>query len=195
MVTEWRRYPEEECYTICSSSGYTALISREKTMSAPIEIEMNLVVKDKKALLEHLAQQVDGVTSRISFNYFGKPNDTSFYVRVEERDEPTGVSYYLTAKGSFTSSDGINQRKEVTLPLDKDDVENCKALLGIVQLETRDTKTKTRHAFKIDGLDVTLDEWDVASLGDRLEIEGTDEAKIKEFAATVSEYCDPEPSE
>lgn len=171
-------------------------IKHENLMSAPIETEMNLIITDKSGLLEFLKAQADVKRSQIQFDYYGKPGDKSFYVRVEQRTDAAGtVTRFVTAKGSFVSNDGINQRKEVTLAVPDNAVSDYRDFLELVQLQSRDTKTKTRHAFDIDGLDVTVDEWDTPELGDRLEIEGTDMAKIKDFASRVSAYCQPESSE
>jgi len=61
-------------------------------------------------------------------------------------------------------------------------------------MELRDSKSKIRHHFHIDDLEITLDEWNVEDLGNRLEIEGLDESKVKEFASKIVQYCNPTPS-
>ena len=165
-------------------------------MLAPIETEMNLIVRDKPGLLKFLTELAEVRTSRIAFNYYGKPEDATFYVRIEQREDSSGiVTRFVTAKGSFVSDDGINQRKEVTLTIPEDADDDYKAFLEVVGLKPRDIKTKTRHAFKINDLDVTLDEWDTSELGDRLEIEGSDITAIQEFASKLKQFCDDTPSE
>jgi adenylate cyclase class IV len=157
------------------------------------EIEMNFVVKDKNGLLTHLRTLATETTSEITMTYLGKSGDKNFYIRIEEIKDANGERKFLTGKGNFKSVDGINQRKEITLAI----TENPKKyveFLQLIRMELRDSKSKVRHLFKIDGLEVTLDEWNVAELGDRLEIEGESADKVKDFSNTIMQYCDPTPS-
>lgn len=152
------------------------------------EIEMNFKVKDKKGLLSYLHQQAKETTSHIKMTYLGLKNDDSFYIRIEEIEDDGGKKKYLTAKGNFRSENGINQRKEISLPISRD-IQQYTDFLLLIGMELRDSKGKIRHKFAIGGLDVTLDEWDVEELGDRLEIEGKSEEKIKKFAQSIIEFC------
>ena len=92
------------------------MTNHENLMSAPIETEMNLIITDKSGLLEFLKTQADVKKSQIQFDYYGKPGDKSFYVRIEQRTDAAGnVTRFVTAKGSFANNDGINQRKEAMM--------------------------------------------------------------------------------
>lgn len=156
------------------------------------EIEMNFVVKDKNGLLAFLKELGQETLSQITMTYLGKSGDESFYIRIEEIEKEGNITNFLTAKGSFKSDAGVNQRKEVTLPIN-DDKQKYIEFLQLIGMELRDTKIKTRHMFKIEDLEITLDEWNVAELGDRLEIEGVSEDKIRSFSAKLLQFCDPEP--
>lgn len=158
------------------------------------EIEMNFKVKDKAGLLALLRDQAKEKVSEIKMTYLGKKDDNNFYIRIEEIKDASSKKKYLTAKGNFKSEGGVNQRKEITLPV----TENPQKYIGFLQLigmELRDSKQKVRHEFEIEDIKVTLDEWNVEELGDRLEIEGESEEKVKQFSEKVLQFCDPSPSE
>lgn len=157
------------------------------------EIEMNFKVVDKEGLLAFLKSLVEEKTQNIKMTYLGKHGDESFYVRIEEISDEDGDKKVLTAKGNFVSTDGINQRKEVSIPITSSP-EQYIEFLTLIGMELRDSKSKIRHHFHIDELEVTLDEWDVEDLGNRIEIESLDESKVKEFAGKIIQYCDPTPS-
>lgn len=157
------------------------------------EIEMNFRVKDKDGLLAFLRQQAEEKTSDIKMTYLGKKNDDNFYIRIEEIRDDSGEKKFLTAKGNFKNEGGINQRKEITLPVTEEPQKYIDFLL-LIGMQLRDSKQKVRHQFAMDGLDVTLDEWNVKELGDRLEIEGTSQDKVKEFSEKIIKFCDPSPS-
>lgn len=158
------------------------------------EIEMNFKVKDKEGLLAFLRGQSKEVVSEIKMTYLGKEGDDNFYIRIEEIKDDSGEKKFLTAKGSFKSEGGINQRKEITLPV-TDDPQKYIDFLQLIGMKLRDSKQKVRHQFEIDGLDITIDEWNVEDLGDRLEIEGESEDKVKQFSEKITQFCDPNPSE
>lgn len=157
------------------------------------EIEMNFKIIDKDGLLNYLQSLSKKKTQNIKMTYLGKPGDGSFYIRIEEISDENGDRKVLTAKGNFVSADGINQRKEISIPI-TEAPEKYIEFLTLIGMEMRDSKSKTRHHFHIDDLEVTVDEWNVEELGNRLEIEGIDESKVKEFAVKVGQYCDPTPS-
>ena len=125
--------------------------------------------------------------------YLGEKGNDSFYIRIEEISGQNGNNVILTAKGNFTFNDGINQRKEVSIQT-LAQPSQCIEFLTLIGMELRDSKSKSRHCFHVDDLDIVLDEWNVAELGDRLEIEGRDESKIKKFATKIIQYCNPTPS-
>ena len=158
------------------------------------EIEMNFKVKDKNGLLDFLRGQAKEKVSEIKMTYLGKKNDDSFYIRIEEIKDELGERKFLTAKGNFKSEGGINQRKEITLPV-TDEPQKYIEFLQVIGMELRDSKQKIRHQFEIDGLDVTVDEWNVEELGNRLEIEGDSEDKVKQFSEKVTQFCNPNPSD
>lgn len=158
------------------------------------EIEMNFKVKDKNGLLAFLKNLANETTSEIKMTYLGKKDDESFYIRIEEIKDASGNKKVLTAKGNFTSENGINQRKEISLSI-TENPEKYIDFLTLIGMELRDSKEKVRHQFNIEGLDITLDEWSVEELGDRLEIEGSSEEKVKEFSEKILQFCDPNPSE
>lgn len=157
------------------------------------EIEMNFEVKDKVALLVFLKSLAGEKIQNIKMTYLGKHGDDSFYIRIEEISDEDSNKKILTAKGNFVSSDGVNQRKEVSISI-SGLPEQYIDFLTLIGMELRDSKSKVRHSFKINNLDVTLDEWDVEELGDRLEIEGKSEMEVKAFAEKVVQFCNPEPS-
>ncbi len=157
------------------------------------EIEMNFKIVDKDGLLNYLRSLADEKTQNIKMTYLGKHGDDSFYIRIEEISDENGDRVVLTAKGNFVSTDGINQRKEVSIPI-SEPPEKYIEFLTLIGMELRDSKSKIRHLFRINDLDITIDEWNVEELGNRLEVEGLDESKVKEFASKVHQYCDPTPS-
>ncbi|HPJ17396.1 MAG TPA: hypothetical protein PK639_04190 [Candidatus Woesebacteria bacterium] len=157
------------------------------------EIEMNFKIIDKNSLLNYLRSLADEKTQNIKMTYLGKHGDDSFYTRIEEISDENGDKKVLTAKGNFVSTDGVNQRKEVSIPINETP-EKYIEFLTLIGMELRDSKSKVRHFFHVDDLDITIDEWNVTELGDRLEIEGSDEAKVKEFAAKIVQFCEPTPS-
>ena len=157
------------------------------------EIEMNFKVTNKKGLLAFLRRRADEKVSEIKMTYFDRKNDDSFYIRIEEIKENGRERRFLTAKGGFGSENGINKKKEVSIPITEGTQQYIDFLL-IVGMKPDGSKQKIRHYFKIDGLEITLDEWNVEELGDRLEIEGKSENKIKQFSRRVVQFCDPNPS-
>ncbi len=157
------------------------------------EIEMNFKVLDKEGLLQFLRTLGTETISKIKMIYLGRVGDESFYIRIEEVSDKQGTKRFLTAKGKFKTAKGIKQRKEVSIPISAS-TEQYIDFLTLVGMELRDSKFKTRHEFLIDGLRVTLDEWNVDELGDRLEIEGPSELKVKKFASKIISYCNPIPS-
>jgi len=157
------------------------------------EVEMNFKIINKDGLLNYLRTLVTEKTQNIKMTYLGKHGDESFYIRIEEISDKNGDKKVLTAKGSFVTTDGVNQRKEVSIPI-SESPEKYVEFLTLIGMELRDSKSKVRHFFHIDDLDITIDEWNVAELGNRLEIEGLEEGKVKEFATKVIQYCDPKPS-
>lgn len=157
------------------------------------EIEMNFKVLNKNGLLDYLKSLSKEKIQNIKMTYLGKSSDDSFYIRIEEISDVNGTKKVLTAKGNFISTDGVNQRKEISIPI-TDSVEQYIEFLTIIGMETRDSKSKIRHLFEIDNLSVTVDEWNVEELGIRLEIEGLDDNKVKEFADKIIQFCDPNPS-
>lgn len=157
------------------------------------EIEMNFKIIDKDGLLNYLRSLAGEKTQNIKMTYLGKHGEDSFYIRIEEISDENGDKKVLTAKGNFVSIDGINQRKEVSIPI-AESPEKYIEFLTLIGMELRDSKSKIRHFFHIDDLDITIDEWSVEELGNRLEIEGADESKVKEFASKLVQYCDPKPS-
>jgi adenylate cyclase class IV len=157
------------------------------------EIEMNFKIIDKDGLLNYLRSLAGEKTQNIKMTYLGKHGEDSFYIRIEEISDENGDKKVLTAKGNFVSTDGINQRKEVSIPI-AESPEKYIEFLTLIGMELRDSKSKIRHFFHIDDLDITIDEWNVEELGNRLEIEGVDESKVKEFASKLVQYCDPTPS-
>lgn len=157
------------------------------------EIEMNFKVLDKQGLLTFLKSLGDEKTQNIKMTYLGKHGDESFYIRIEEISDENGEKKVLTAKGNFVTTDGINQRKEISIPILESPDKYIEFLI-LISMELRDSKSKVRHLFHVDDLDITIDEWDVAELGDRLEIEGLNESKVKEFVSKIIQFCDPTPS-
>ena len=157
------------------------------------EIEMNFKIIDKDGLLNYLRSLAGEKTQNIKMTYLGKHGEDSFYIRIEEISDENGDKKVLTTKGNFVSIDGINQRKEVSIPI-AESPEKYIEFLTLIGMELRDSKSKIRHFFHIDNLDITIDEWNVEELGNRLEIEGVDESKVKEFASKLVQYCDPTPS-
>jgi len=157
------------------------------------EIEMNLKVLDKEGLLQFLRTLGAETISRVKMTYLGKAREDSFYIRIEEISDTEGEKRFLTVKGNFKTTNGVNQRKEVTIPISASPKQYID-FLTLIGMELRDSKFKIRHEFHIDNLKVTLDEWNVPELGNRLEIEGFNESKVKEFASKIINYCDPVPS-
>ena len=157
------------------------------------EIEMNFKVIDKEGLLVFLKSLGEEKTQNIKMTYLGKHGDESFYIRIEEISDENGDNKVLTAKGNFVSSDGVNQRKEVSIPITFSS-EQYIEFLTLIGMELRDSKSKIRHHFHVDDIEITLDEWDTEDLGNRVEIEGLNESKVKEFANKIVKYCDPTPS-
>lgn len=157
------------------------------------EIEMNFKIIDRDGLLNYLRSLAEENTQKIKMTYLSKHGDDSFYIRIEEISDEKGDKKVLTAKGSFTTTDGVNQRKEVSIPI-LESPEKYIEFLTLIGMELRDSKSKVRHHFHINNLEVTVDEWDVAELGDRLEVEGLDGSIVKEFAAKIVQFCDPTPS-
>lgn len=157
------------------------------------EIEMNFIVKDKNGLLAFLKSQGKETLSEIKMTYLGKSADDSFYIRIEEIKDDKGERKFLTAKGNFKSENGVNQRKEVTLPLEEDPQKYVE-FFTLIGMELSDSKQKVRHQFLIDNLQITLDEWNVVELGDRLEIEGESDELVKAFSEKIKTFCDPVPS-
>lgn len=157
------------------------------------EIEINFKVVNKKGLLAFLLSLGNEKIQNIKMTYLGKQGDESFYIRIEEISDENGEKKVLTAKGSFVTTDGVNQRKEVSISI-SESPEKYIEFLTLIGMELRDSKSKVRHFFRIDDLDITVDEWDVTELGDRLEIEGSEESKVKEFATKIIQFCDPTPS-
>ncbi len=86
----------------------------------------------------------------------------------------------------------MNKRKEISIPI-LESTEKYIEFLLLIGMNRRDSKSKIRHVFKVGELDVTVNEWDVEELGDRLEIEGEDKSKVKELASKLSQYCEPTP--
>jgi len=156
------------------------------------EIEMNFKIIDKDGLLNYLRSLTVEKTQNIKMTYLGKHGEDSFYIRIEEISDENGDKKVLTAKGNFVSTDGINQRKEVSIPI-AESPEKYIEFLTLIGMELRDSKSKIRHFFHIDDLDITIDKWNVEELENRLEIEGVDESKVKEFASKLVQYCDPTP--
>lgn len=157
------------------------------------EIEMNFRIVDKDGLLRYLRSLTSKKTQNIKMTYLGKHGDDSFYIRIEEISDENGDKKVLTAKSNFVSADGVNQRKEISIPI-TETPEKYIEFLTLIGMELRDSKSKIRHHFHVDDLEITIDEWNVEELGNRLEIEGADEAKVKEFASKVVQYCVPTPS-
>lgn len=158
------------------------------------EIEMNFKVLNKKGLLLFLSKLAEEKVQDITITNLGKKDDKSFYIRIEEISDSQGARKFLTAKGSFVSKDGVNERKEITLSI-TDKPQSYIDFLTLIGMELRDTKKKIRHHFNIDNLDITLDEWNVTELGDRVEIEGPNADDVKAFSAKISDFIDPTPSE
>ena len=156
------------------------------------EIEMNLKIVDKKGLLNYLRSWSEEKIQKIKMTYLGKEDDESFYIRIEEIQEKNETKKVLTAKGNFLSTDGVNQRKEISIPI-LESTEKYIEFLLLIGMSRRDSKSKIRHVFEVGELDVIVDEWDVKELGDRLEIEGEDKSKVKELASKLSQYCEPTP--
>lgn len=157
------------------------------------EIEMNFIVKDKAGLPAFLKSLAKEHLSEIKMTYFERKGDDSFYVRIEEVKDSHEERKFLTVKGDFKSEGGVNRRKEVTLPIGRDPQKYVEFLI-LIGMGLKGNKRKIRHHFDIDGLEVTLDEWNVTELGDRLEIEGESEESIKTFADRIKSFCDPTPS-
>lgn len=157
------------------------------------EIEMNFKIIDKDGLLKYLRSLTNEKTQNIKMTYLGKHGDDSFYIRIEEILDENGNRKVLTAKGNFVSTGGVNQRKEISIPI-TEAPEKYIEFLTLIGIELRDSKSKIRHHFHVDDLEITIDEWNVEELGNRLEIEGLEESKVKEFAVKVVQYCDPTPS-
>lgn len=157
------------------------------------EIEMNFKIIDKYGLLNYLQSLSKEKTQNIKMTYLGKHGDDSFYIRIEEISDENGDRKVLAAKGNFISTGGVNQRKEISIPI-MEAPEKYIEFLTLIGMEFRDSKSKIRHHFHVDDLEITIDEWNVEELGNRLEIEGLDESKVKEFAVKVVQYCDPTPS-
>lgn len=157
------------------------------------EIEMNFKVINKESLLTLLRSLGEEKTQKIKMTYLGRHEDESFYIRIEEISDGNGDKKVLTAKGNFVSVNGVNQRKEVSVPV-TETPERYIEFLILIGMELRDSKSKIRHHFHINDLEITLDEWNVTELGDRLEIEGMDESKVKKFAAKIVQFCAPTPS-
>ena len=157
------------------------------------EIEMNFKIIDKDGLLNYLRSLASEKTQNIKMTYLGKHGDDSFYIRIEEISDESGDRKVLTAKGNFVSTDGVYQRKEISIPI-TEAPEKYIEFLTLIGIELRDSKSKIRHHFHVDDLEITIDEWNVEELGNRLEIEGLEESKVKEFAVKVVQYCDPTPS-
>lgn len=157
------------------------------------EIEMNFKIINKGGLLSYLRSLVPEKTQNIKMTYLGKHGDDSFYIRIEEISDKNSDKKILTAKGNFVSADGINQRKEISI-LITESPEKYIDFLTLIGMELRDSKSKIRHYFHIEDLDITIDEWNVIELGDRLEIEGLDKQKVKEFSLKVIQFCDSTPS-
>lgn len=158
------------------------------------EIEMNFKVKDKSSLLLYLRSFGKEKLSLVKFTYLGRHGDSSFYIRIKETKCSGQEKKFLEAKGKFKKAEGVNKREEISLVAQEDNQKYIDFLL-LIGMELRDCKEKIKHEFLIEGLKVTLDEWNVAELGDRLEVEGLDETKVKEFASKIIFYCDPIPSE
>lgn len=157
------------------------------------EIEMNFIVKDKKGLLSFLKKLGKEHLSEIKMTYFERGGDDSFYVRIEEVKDSQGAREFLTAKGDFENEGGVNRRKEVVLPIGGD-FQKYVEFIALIGMELKGSKQKVRHRFDIDSLEITLDEWNVVELGDRLEIEGESEESIKIFSDRIKSFCDPVPS-
>lgn len=157
------------------------------------EIEMNFKIINKDGLLSYLRSLTSEKSQKIKMTYLGKQDDESFYIRIEEISDENGEKKVLTAKGNFVTTDGINQRKEVSIPI-LESPDKYIEFLTLISMKLRDSKSKVRHLFHVDDLDITIDEWDVAELGDRLEIEGLNESKVKEFVSKIIQFCDPTPS-
>jgi len=157
------------------------------------EIEMNFKVTNKKGLLRFLRKQANEKVSKIKMTYFDRKNDDSFYIRIEEIKDNNKEKKFLTAKGEFKNENGINKKEEISIPITQDIQQYINFLL-MIGMKLEGSKQKIRHYFKIDGLDITLDEWGTKELGDRLEIEGKSEEKIKQFSQKIIQFCDPNPS-
>ncbi|MBP8591531.1 hypothetical protein KBI33_03680 [Candidatus Shapirobacteria bacterium] len=157
------------------------------------EIEMNFKITNKKDLLTFLRRWANEKVSEIKMTYFDRKDDDSFYIRIEEIKENNKERKFLTAKGEFRSENGINKKKEVSIPI-TGNIQQYIDFLLMIGMRSDGAKQKIRHYFKINGLDITLDEWNVEELGDRLEIEGKSEKKIKQFAQRIIQFCDPNPS-
>ncbi|KUK82908.1 MAG: hypothetical protein XD98_0475 [Microgenomates bacterium 39_6] len=157
------------------------------------EIEMNFKVTNKKGLLAFLRRWAKEKVSEIKMTYFNRKDDDSFYIRIEEIKENDKKRMFLTAKGGFENEDGINKKKEVSIPI-TGNIQQYIDFLLLVGMKPDGSKQKIRHYFKIDGLEITFDEWNVEELGDRLEIEGKSKDKIKQFSQKIVRFCDPNPS-
>jgi len=157
------------------------------------EIEINFKVIDKEGLLQFLRSISRETTSKIKMTYLGKPKDDSFYIRIEEISNADGDKKFVTAKGNFRTVRGVNKRKEITIPFSVSSKQYID-FLTLIGMKLRDSKSKVRHEFCVDNLKITLDEWGVPELGDRLEIEGPNESAIKEFTSRIVNYCYPTPS-
>lgn len=152
------------------------------------EIELNFPVKDSEGLLNFLRQKGQESILNIKFHYFESPTDKSFYIRTEERGAENSSKKFLTIKYNINDDkvSGLNKRKEMSIEIK--DIDYYLKFFKIIGLEYLGSKTKKRHLFEIDGMKVTLDEWNTEELGNRLEIEGLNIEKIREFKKEIILY-------
>lgn len=154
------------------------------------EIELNLIVKDLNGLLNFLKKKSKDSISNIKFHYFESPDDKSFYIRTEEKRAGDSLKKLLTIKYNFDDDKitSLNKREEMSVEIK--DVDYYIKFFKIIGLEYLGSKTKKRHLFSVDGLEITIDEWDAKELGNRLEIEGLDIEKIMKFKKEIDLYIE-----
>lgn len=157
------------------------------------EKEINLTVNNLDGLLDFLRSKASEKIVKKSNIYFESKIDKSYFLRLENIETESENRKALTIKYGFNDDDsGMNRRKEMTTPVE--DLSFYETMFEVMGLKCESRKSKIRHTFEINGLDISVDEWIDSELGNHVEIEGDNEEEIWKFKEQIDAFVEPGPN-
>jgi len=172
-------------FLICQKSINKSLIKlskrhkmRKKLKSMKIEYEATFTNIDKRDIREKLRKiggkliRPESLQKRIVFNLPKEYKIRGGWIRV--RDEGDKITMSL----KVVDGAGIESQKEICLEIDN--LEKAEEFLTILGCQKKAYQENKRELWKIDGIEITIDEWPF--LEPFIEIEGKSEESVKDMA-------------